>query len=222
MAPRAPGNDAWFLFPYGGEGEGRCFQCSCEYTALYIHIYIYTACYTLTIWAVIRYKLHRIFRNFAGRCDMHEERDILVIVFARMRITYGRVKTSNDNEWKRSPPSLRACVYGFDDARALSPLICLSVPFGPSLSPSHSIPLSVGNVPSFKLHYTDLINNQICFVFRVTTRPARTCNFEICRLVGYPPHPSLPLIVKSLSASSRLKRGEREGREGALSRARVN
>lgn len=161
---------------------------------IYIHIHIYTACYTLTIWAVIRYKLHRIFRNFARRCDMHEERDILVIVFARMRITYGRVKTSNDNEWKLPPlpPCSRLRVRRCESSFASN------LSFGSVRPVSLSLSLSVGNVPSFKLHYTDLINNQICFVFRVTTRhprlhrpspPPRTCNFEICRLVGCPPPP---------------------------------
>lgn len=126
-----------------------------------------------------------------------------------------------------SLPSLRARVYGFDDARALSPLICLSVPFDPSLSPSLS-----PSATFQALNCITLILLTIRYVSYSVSRPATLVSTA-------PPPPRervtlkyvvsldvlhlLLLIVKSLSASSRLKRGgggrergEREGKEGAL------
>lgn len=82
----------------------------------------------------------------SGPRDMHAEHDILVIVFARMRITDG--KGGNEQRQRITGAASTRSLAG--SPRALSPLICL-----PGAAPR------CNNVARSKLHYADLINNQI-------------------------------------------------------------
>lgn len=74
---------------------------------------------------VIWCKLRRIFRNFARPYDTRKQHDILVIVFARMRITDGK-GWGGGGDWRNEQRQrIRLGAAYASPRRALSPLICL-------------------------------------------------------------------------------------------------
>lgn len=100
---------------------------------------------------VIWCKLRRIFRNFARPYDTRKQHDILVIVFARMRITDGK-GWGGGGDWRNEQRQrIRLGAAYASPRRALSPLICL-----PPATP-RATTLHTRNC----ITVIDLINNQI-------------------------------------------------------------